>query len=65
MIHPRATELLLFAVMCALVLWEMAAVRWGAPGSTISDVMHAAAVKYPEVPLFVGLIVGHCLWGSK
>lgn len=65
MIPTRATEWFLFAVAVACALWEIAVLRWGEPGSTISEVMQATGRRNPEVILFAGMLLAHWFWSAR
>lgn len=58
----NTTAWVLIGVLSALVAWDVfAELRWGYEGTISHDVLQAA-LKYPLVPLAVGVVLGHLFW---
>jgi len=55
----------LLLLCAALVSYELYALWTARPGSTITDILRAAARDSPVVPFVFGFIMGHLFWANR
>jgi hypothetical protein len=59
------TETLIVVNVVAVALYDVAARVFGGNESTVSYALLDASVKWPVVPLAVGVLIGHVFWGVR
>ena len=52
----------LVVVAAAIGGWDIFAAATGRPLDTVSVTLFDWAVRFPILPLVIGIIIGHCFW---
>lgn len=58
------TALVLVAILLTAGIWDIYALFWLGPGSTVSAVIMMWSTRFPVIPLLVGILIGHLFWPS-
>jgi len=58
-------SILLLAALVAAFLWDWWAIVKGQPQDTVSAVILDWSQRWPVLPFFMGMAVGHLLWPNR
>lgn len=62
---PQATLDFLSVLFLLCLLWDWACLRWGADGSTISEVIYDLCNRYKIVLIMITLLFWHLVLGQR
>jgi len=65
MSNRARTIIILLSVAALLLVWEAVVLASAEKGDTISAVIADAAVRWPIIPFFFGMLMGHFFWPNK
>lgn len=52
----------LLAVLFVILVYDFVAAMYGPANATVSSYVQSLSVRFPVVPLLVGLVIGHLFW---
>ena len=59
------SKVVIYLVIAAITLWDLAAVNSGHTEATISQTLLEGSKKHPIIAFALGVLMGHLFWANR